>query len=407
VNQFDLQMISSHMDTTMNDSYAPVSTMDVRDQPLIESIIAGVLEPTPWRSFARELRRRFAASYANVCFGRADAACHIAICDTDGIANDLYLRNFDQYRDEDPIRYEALPPGRAVTMDELFTRADLELQSRHLKWARVDHLMILRMHARCGARAWLTVARPESAGSFTPACRQLIEQIGFHFSAALDVFVALKNAEFGQSVHARTTRSLGVGVLVLDQAGVAIQVSDEARRKLAAQRELRIVHGRLRARDRTADLELREGIAVLLRRPAGRERSFSMSIGDEAPLDLLLCAIESSVSLACAPEPRIAIYLSSACDEMVADTHRLAELFQLTNREAALASLLARGRTMSEIADQLNITEKTARTYLKRIFTKTGVRRQADLVRRILTGVACLTATARGFGAQSPRAAHS
>jgi DNA-binding CsgD family transcriptional regulator len=39
------------------------------------------------------------------------------------------------------------------------------------------------------------------------------------------------------------------------------------------------------------------------------------------------------------------------------------------------------GRRIKEIAPILEITEGSARQYLKRVFKKTGTRRQADLVR--------------------------
>ena len=43
-------------------------------------------------------------------------------------------------------------------------------------------------------------------------------------------------------------------------------------------------------------------------------------------------------------------------------------------------------------AEAFGLTEHTDRTYSKQIFAKTGARRQADLVRLILTSVATLAA---------------
>jgi DNA-binding CsgD family transcriptional regulator len=367
--------------------------MQPRDETLIRSIVEGVREASPWRAFARELRVRFAASYTNVSFRRAESPHDIAIWDADGVPGELRERYFEQFRDKDPIRYEALPLGRAVTIEELVEDSEhCEFQTHYLKWAGMDRLMILHVEAAEGLRAWLTVARPESGAPFTPDDRALLELVGRFFSPSLEVYAALQQAEFEQALHARATRSLGVGVMVLDQTGAAIQVSEEARLKLAGQSELRIDRGRLRARERGADLELRERIAVLLQQPRGVERSFSMSIGEEAPLDVLMCSVSAPLGFACAAEPKVAVYVSSGPDAVIAQARRLEELFQLTSREAALAALLAGGRTLSEAADELHITEQTARTYSKRIFLKTGVRRQTDLVRRILTGVACLSA---------------
>jgi PAS domain-containing protein len=64
----------------------------------------------------------------------------------------------------------------------------------------------------------------------------------------------------------------------------------------------------------------------------------------------------------------------------------LRELYGLTEGEAHLAILLVGDFTLLQAAKQLGITESTARTVLKRILAKTGTRRQASLVRLLLSG---------------------
>jgi DNA-binding CsgD family transcriptional regulator len=68
----------------------------------------------------------------------------------------------------------------------------------------------------------------------------------------------------------------------------------------------------------------------------------------------------------------------------------IARLFGLTSAEARLAALLADGMSLAEAAAALAISEGSARTYSKRIFAKTGVSRQAELVRLVLKSVAAL-----------------
>ncbi|WP_232631810.1 helix-turn-helix transcriptional regulator [Methylobacterium sp. Leaf118] len=62
-------------------------------------------------------------------------------------------------------------------------------------------------------------------------------------------------------------------------------------------------------------------------------------------------------------------------------------LFDLTPAEARLAALIAAGDAPAPAAAKLGITASTARSVLKRIFQKTGVSRQAELV-GLLTGTA-------------------
>jgi DNA-binding CsgD family transcriptional regulator len=68
---------------------------------------------------------------------------------------------------------------------------------------------------------------------------------------------------------------------------------------------------------------------------------------------------------------------------------RLKALFDLTAAEARLAQHLARGLSVEEAAQLLNIKMTTARTQLTAVFDKTDTRRQAKLV-AILSRVAHL-----------------
>ena len=68
----------------------------------------------------------------------------------------------------------------------------------------------------------------------------------------------------------------------------------------------------------------------------------------------------------------------------------VSQIFDLTPSEAHLAALLATGLSLAEAATKLELTENTVRSYCKTILSKTGVSRQADLVRLILRSVAVL-----------------
>jgi DNA-binding CsgD family transcriptional regulator len=59
----------------------------------------------------------------------------------------------------------------------------------------------------------------------------------------------------------------------------------------------------------------------------------------------------------------------------------VAAAFGLTPAETRLLADLFGGRTLNETAAALGITRPTAKTHLEHIFLKTGVTRQADLMR--------------------------
>ncbi|MCG8509493.1 MAG: helix-turn-helix transcriptional regulator, partial [Rhodospirillales bacterium] len=63
----------------------------------------------------------------------------------------------------------------------------------------------------------------------------------------------------------------------------------------------------------------------------------------------------------------------------------IAHILGITISEARLAKLLADGKPLRSACRMLGLTTESGRTYLKRIFQKTGTTRQAELVRVVLT----------------------
>jgi DNA-binding CsgD family transcriptional regulator len=66
----------------------------------------------------------------------------------------------------------------------------------------------------------------------------------------------------------------------------------------------------------------------------------------------------------------------------------LVKFYGFTPTEAKLARLISNGYRLEEASKRMGIGYQTARTHLKRIFSKTGVDRQSELVRLLLTGPA-------------------
>ena len=88
--------------------------------------------------------------------------------------------------------------------------------------------------------------------------------------------------------------------------------------------------------------------------------------------------------------PTAVVFISDPELEGSASRETLGQLFELTPAESNLAILLTRGLSLAEVSDTQNISQHTARAQLKSIFAKTGVSRQAELVRLVLKSVATL-----------------
>jgi DNA-binding CsgD family transcriptional regulator/PAS domain-containing protein len=70
-----------------------------------------------------------------------------------------------------------------------------------------------------------------------------------------------------------------------------------------------------------------------------------------------------------------------------AQLHAVCKLYGLSQVETRLTLLIVGGTSLQKAAEALHIKEQTARSYLKQVFLKTDTRRQADLVRVVLSGM--------------------
>jgi DNA-binding CsgD family transcriptional regulator len=75
-----------------------------------------------------------------------------------------------------------------------------------------------------------------------------------------------------------------------------------------------------------------------------------------------------------------AVFVARADTPFVPPTELAAALFGLTPAEARVFEQIVAGRTVSEASDALGVERATIKTHLLRLFGKTGVRRQAELV---------------------------
>jgi DNA-binding CsgD family transcriptional regulator len=81
-----------------------------------------------------------------------------------------------------------------------------------------------------------------------------------------------------------------------------------------------------------------------------------------------------------APRAVAAIFISSKTSRSAVALEGVAETFSLTPAETRLLGRLAMGDSIDAAASALGVTRPTVKTHLARILSKTGSRRQADLV---------------------------
>jgi DNA-binding CsgD family transcriptional regulator len=105
-----------------------------------------------------------------------------------------------------------------------------------------------------------------------------------------------------------------------------------------------------------------------------------------------LSLLVTPLSVDCEPlppgEPSTAIFVSDPEQRVETAEEMLCRLYALTPTEARLAAILMQGKSLEDAGSELEVSTNTARTHLKRIFSKTGTTHQGDLISLLLSGPA-------------------
>jgi len=91
-------------------------------------------------------------------------------------------------------------------------------------------------------------------------------------------------------------------------------------------------------------------------------------------------------------DPAAILFVTDPESDGVGMVEPACAMYGLTPTETRLSMHLVRGFSLNEAAAQMRIQSETARAYLKQIFQKTGVNRQANLMRLLLTSIVPISA---------------
>lgn len=178
---------------------------------------------------------------------------------------------------------------------------------------------------------------------------------------------------------------LGMMVIGNDELKVA---NSAARRLLDEGDALCARDGRLRGTTRRADAELRDAVNEA-RSGADQPIGLTLPIDHEEPLRAVVRRLHpASAGMLGTPGEAIALYVTDPRKPIETSEEVLQRLFGLTGREAMVLRVLAEGGDLRSAAAQLGVSHETVRTHVRHIMQTTGARRQADLVRMVLSSPA-------------------
>jgi len=244
--------------------------------------------------------------------------------------------------------------------------------------------------------------RTEDQGTYDEAALDLLRLLYPHLRRAVLIGRIVRSHEERAAEYSELLDSLSAGMFLVSDKSEVIQANAAGEAMLAARVPLKKVNGRLVLVEEQANRALRAAIIaaqegdvalgergasipirahdqdfILHMLPLNATRRRSVGFGDGA----------AGVLFVTRTDPKDAIAIAA-----------FAERYALTAQEGRVLRAMLEVGGVPMAADILGISPNTARTHVTSIFDKTGVRRQADLIRLLIETKSPFAAAAAGSG---------
>ena len=310
---------------------------------------------------------------------------------------DLEREYFQLYYplDERLPRLRQLPDSRLAHVSGLFTDAELKTSAVYNEWLQrcgARNGLNARLDGPGGSRIILTLGDPIEGSGWGSAQIDMIKRLLPHIRQFVRVRYALAGAEALGASLSGLLDNIRLGVIHLDRRGRIVEANDPARDILRQDDGLFDRDGFLSAwlPDDHADLERLLGralAAVGSQAPASGSMAVRRAPG-LPPLTLHITPV--GVHQADFGYWRVAalVLVVDPASRPRVDAGLVAEALGLTPSESQVASMLAAGSSVRDIATATGRQENTVYKHLKKMYRKLGISRQAELVRLVLSRAA-------------------
>lgn len=193
----------------------------------------------------------------------------------------------------------------------------------------------------------------------------------------------LNDRDDGARLTSETVNMLPYGVVIVGSDDRALFTNEAAAAIIAGGHGFGLgADGRCVGADSKETQSLRLAIAGV--REGAAPMALTLGSREESPLRV---TVEPYPSTRGQDDRMICLFLTHDNSKDAPPAKMLADMFGLTVSESHLAAALAKGHSLEEAAVECGITKSSARTYLKGVFAKVGVSRQAELVRKLVLSI--------------------
>ncbi len=364
---------------------------------ILGAIYDAALDEARWVSCLEAIRAGFSGNYASLIV-RTETTEDIGLIVSAGI-DQPNLDPGNPYIAMSP--FAGMVPDQIVTLGDVISERDWRASDYYLSYCKpqdVFHVIAADISTRNGGIYGLRITRPESAEAFSRAEIDFCQLLIPHIKRALNLHLSINEDRKVSTLYSQAMAQLMVGVVILDQDRQVLECNPAATSILEMKDGLRVVGQQLEAAYTNDNRKLQSLVQEAMAKTNGSKASLNQAMSITRPSGrlawgLIVQTITSDQWTEGKQRPSVAIFLRDTEGRVDPPVRLAQQLFHLTPAETALAIQLANGLSLEDASEALNIRRNTARAHLRSIFSKTGVRRQTELVRIFLNSVAWLSDT--------------
>lgn len=382
---------------------------------LLHDLYASVTDDTGLGRFLARTCAMLDASLASISLSNLETGDWHQVdqfpADAEMVAYETY------YSSDDPIKAELLrrAPHRFYTALDLARALAPDARARWHRW-------FTGIGYCDGAAAYFPVdehyncvfglVRRRTASALVQADTALLDLLLPHIAQALSIHAGIGRLRIMADIAQEQFAQMHAGCITLNEDHRVSFINPVAREMLRTANGLLLHDGALRLSDADADVRFQQVLKTCIttsRLPTVMSGNvLAAPRAGNLPLNLVVVPYRSNTRshTAIMRASHVIVVLFDPARPRVAPTAVLRELYALSESEATVCWRIANGESLDEIAAAEQLSKETVRSQLKRVFAKTGAKRQAELMRLVLIGPAAIGGTPAGHSSAPQAFAH-
>jgi DNA-binding CsgD family transcriptional regulator len=359
---------------------------------LLGALYDAVAEPAQWDSFLEKLGLQTRATSAGLLihdFGHAK----YSLSSSWRISPESLRLYQEHYYALDVWAQKGLakPVGYICSSQSLCSVEEIkttEIYNDFMVRAGIEHGMFGLLDNSKSCLASVSLYRDRSHPEFTQSDLHLLQFLAPHIQRAFKLHRRFAELTSHSSGIETALNMLATGIVFMGSHGEIILMNRSAAALVAERDGLLAARDGLRA-ERPNESNL---LASTIREAASTSNGKGLSAGttvlisrrSRPPLHVLISPIHNSM-IPTSKNIAAGAFINDPLRSQRPAREALHALFGLSPAECRVALLFVDGYSPRQISDILGVTNNTVRSQIRSIFSKTGVKRQAELIRLLLT----------------------